>query len=1291
MKAIEVPFNSCLTRFSSIPVLFIFTLLLALARLSAAEVLAEAQDIQRVPIVSGLANAVDFEIAPDGRIFILNRFGGITLYDPVSQTTTEALRFDVYSGIEAGLNGLALDPNFSTNAYLYLFYSPLTPNVNRVSRFTLVGNKVNLASEVVILDIPVDRLGGNHDGGNLEFDAQGNLYIGTGDDTYHSSYSPLNESSVARSAEKSASNSQDLRGKILRIHPNANGTYSIPTGNLFSNAADGRREIYIMGARNPYKFHIDEVTQQLIWADIGPDANTDSSKGPSGKDEINISSSAGNYGWPYFVGANLAYYNTYNNYYFDPAKPTNDSKWNTGLKILPPAKPAWLSKQRSSYMVGSIYHYDSSINNPTKLPPAFDNHLFYWDFNNSKVWYVALDANNNILNEQEWTTLSGLGQGYIDFEIGPDGHLYILEYGTGCCDFDVGNGILSRIDYTGASANLSPVVKLSSDKRYGDLPLTVNFSAAGSFDPDGDSITLEWDFDGDGVTDADTQTAAYTYYNKGNFNALLKVTDSLGAVATAGTTIRAGNNVADITFEWPPEGGFYDWNERIDVQVNIVDKEDGSISQGSINCNTVTVIPSLGHLEHAHDTPSFSRCDPTITAKPDEHEPDGEDDLYYRLQAGYRDQDGLDSYKVINLYPKRSPAAFANQRQGTVLINNTDSTYHAVNAVRITDAGAFLKLSQRNLTGITGIRYRLASSKSGQTIELRSNSKTGPIVSSVSVPASGGAGNWVDVEDSFAAPTTTVDLYLVFPNYSSTGSETLDLVSIEFLGEGISYPAPTNSGGDSNLALAQPTNATSVENDDLSLAPANATDGDLTTRWASVFRHDPQWLVVDLGQTRDVHQVILHWETAYAKAYQIQVSMDGNNWQTVFTENASNGDVDTLDFSTVAARFVRMYGTQRATKWGYSLWEMEVIGSEHESPVLSGLSLSPANSTVEVGQSIGFQVQGVDQWGAAIPAAVNWTVSGGGYIDNTGKLTTTAAGGPFLVTAVATTDSTIRATAQFMVTAPSNSGTDNFALKKPAAASSFESGDSANFAADYAFDGDLSTRWASEFKVDPQWLSVDLQSERPINKITLNWEAAYAKAYQIQISQDGKNWSTVFTEANSNGAVDVINIATVSTRYVRLLGTQRATRWGYSLWEMSVTGPQVITNQNLVIGKVATASTVENTSLSASAAIDQDSNSRWASVFSSDPQWLQVDLGQFMLFNEVRLDWERASAREYQIQVSSDGITWTSLYQEVAGDGGLDKVSFANTMARYVRVYCTKRSTKYGYSLWEFGVYLITK
>ncbi|HEV2343138.1 MAG TPA: discoidin domain-containing protein [Actinocrinis sp.] len=260
-----------------------------------------------------------------------------------------------------------------------------------------------------------------------------------------------------------------------------------------------------------------------------------------------------------------------------------------------------------------------------------------------------------------------------------------------------------------------------------------------------------------------------------------------------------------------------------------------------------------------------------------------------------------------------------------------------------------------------------------------------------------------------------------------------------------------------NLALSQPTTASSTEN---AGTPAGAaTDGSTTTRWSSAFS-DPQWLQVDLGSVQTICQVTIQWETASAKAFQIQVSNDATNWTSIYSTTTGPGGTQTLSVSG-SGRYIRMYGTARNTQYGYSIWEFQVYGT------------------------------------GAAPSC----------------------------------------------------GTTNLALNQPATASSLEN---ATFTAGAAVDGNTGTRWSSGFS-DPQWLQVDLGATHSICKVVIQWEAAYATAFQIQTSNDATNWTSIFSTTSGAGGTQTLNV-TGSGRYIRMYGTARATQYGYSIWEFQVYG-----------------------------------------------------------------------------------------------------------------------------------------
>jgi F5/8 type C domain/Glycosyl hydrolases family 16 len=263
----------------------------------------------------------------------------------------------------------------------------------------------------------------------------------------------------------------------------------------------------------------------------------------------------------------------------------------------------------------------------------------------------------------------------------------------------------------------------------------------------------------------------------------------------------------------------------------------------------------------------------------------------------------------------------------------------------------------------------------------------------------------------------------------------------------------------------------------------------------------------------------------------------------------------------------------------------------------------------------------------------------------------------------------------------------NVAQGKPATASSAES---AAFGAGNVTDTDPATRWSSAFS-DPQWVQVDLGKTYNLNHVSLNWEASAASSYQIQTSADGTNWATAVTRTGSTSEHQDVAV-TGSARYVRVNGTARQSQYGYSLYDVKVwstdggsTTPPPPTQTLLSQGHPATASSSENGSFAAPNAVDGNTGTRWSSAFS-DPQWLQVDLGATHTISQVTLNWEAAAAKAYAIQTSNDGSNWTTVYSTTTGAGGNQTLTVSGS-GRYVRMNGTQRTTQYGYSLWEFGVY----
>jgi F5/8 type C domain/Glycosyl hydrolases family 16 len=416
------------------------------------------------------------------------------------------------------------------------------------------------------------------------------------------------------------------------------------------------------------------------------------------------------------------------------------------------------------------------------------------------------------------------------------------------------------------------------------------------------------------------------------------------------------------------------------------------------------------------------------------------------------------------------------------------------------------------------------------------------------------------------------------------------------------------------LSQNRPATASSTEN---AGTPASAAvDGNTGTRWSSAFA-DPQWLQIDLGGTATVTQVVVQWEAAYATAFQIQTSANASTWTTIYATTTGTGGTQTLNVSGTG-RYLRLYGTARATQYGYSIWELQVYGS--------------------------------------------------------------------LATAC---------------------GAGNAALNRPATASSTEN---AGTPASAAVDGNTGTRWSSAAS-DPQWLQVDLGSAQSICQVVLQWETAYATAFQVQTSTDGSTWSSIYATTTGTGGTQTLTVSGTG-RYLRVYGTARATQWGYSIWELQVlvaggatTGPSPSPSptpsptggggdRELSYARPATASSYQDDgncpACTPAKAVDNDPATRWATSDVTgwvDPGWIYIDLGATATVHSVILQWDPAYATAFQIQVSPDANTWTTIYSTGAGTGFKQTISGLSGTGRYVRMYGTARSNGYGYSLWDFEVW----
>lgn len=572
-------------------------------------------------LAEGLDEPTELTVLPNSDILLSERKGAIKYYNANDKSLSVVANMDVYykalevkTNVEFGVLGMQADPDFANNNWIYLYYSPSEKSVDRLSRFKFKDEKFDLESEQVILEVETMREICCHTGGSIAFDSAGNLLLSTGDNTTPfdekdpttgktypintHGYAPLDDRPGFENydARRSSGNSNDLRGKIIRIKVNEDGSYTIPEGNLFpKGTAKTRPEIYIMGTRNPYRISVDTKTDYVYWGEVGPDANNDSlaTRGSRGYDEINQARKAGNFGWPYFVGKNYPYreydYATgESGQAFNPESPENNSRNNTGLTKLPQAQPAFieypypvsrefpiLGNGGRTSMAGPIY-YVEDFPEEKRFPKYYDGKLFIYDWVRDWIMAVTMDKNGNLQTIEpfmENTTFQAIS----DLEVGPDGQMYMIEYGKGWYSQNEGSA-LSVLSYN--SGNRPPVVEFSADKDAGALPLEIKASAEGTFDPDGDKMKYVWDF-GNGVKkETNKPNITQTFKESGIYDISLSVIDEKGATSQSKEIkIYAGNSRPEVDIAVSGNSTFYFPDSPVKYKVTAKDAEDGALEQ----------------------------------------------------------------------------------------------------------------------------------------------------------------------------------------------------------------------------------------------------------------------------------------------------------------------------------------------------------------------------------------------------------------------------------------------------------------------------------------------------------------------------------------------------------------------------------------------------------------------------------------------------------------------------------------------------------------------------------------
>jgi cytochrome c len=405
-------------------------------------------------LVMSFDEPIEMEILKNGDVLIIERKGGIKFFDANKRSIKTIAELPVISSQSNGISGIALDPDFENTGWIFFSYTPqANPGHHRISRFKIIEDSMAINSEQILFEHSVAISNGWHGINAIDFDSKGNLYFAIGDFTIQTGdvagYAQIDERNSSNDSQTTSSNSNNLLGKISRIHPEKDGTYTIPEGNLFQKEDSlARPEIYIMGCRNPYRFTLDSKTDVLYFGDVGPDALKDGEKGPKGYDELNIAGSSGYYGWPYVVADNKPYrdFNYITNTlgtFFDPDNLMNTSPNNTGKKKLMATRKAvlWYPKGKShdfpylgtggmNIMIGPKYYRDDFKPSNVRFPTYYNEKLFVYDWVRNWINVLALDENQKLVRIEPFLSTQEFNK-IIDMKFGDDGTLYILEYGSG--------------------------------------------------------------------------------------------------------------------------------------------------------------------------------------------------------------------------------------------------------------------------------------------------------------------------------------------------------------------------------------------------------------------------------------------------------------------------------------------------------------------------------------------------------------------------------------------------------------------------------------------------------------------------------------------------------------------------------------------------------------------------------------------------------------------------------------------------------------------------------------------
>jgi glucose/arabinose dehydrogenase len=577
-------------------------------------IVAATQMVEAVPpsfqneivIGSGLTFPTALEFLPDGRMLIAEFRGKVWIVQagaaqidttPVIQLSN-IIDEDVTVGGERGLVNIIADPNFATNGFIYMFYTANSPQRDRVSRFTMAGNTASLASELVIWQGVADSTRTDHHGGSMAFGPDGKLYICTGDNADPPSVQLLTSD----------------HGKILRV--NSDGT--VPTDNPFFDGTGSNIDaIWARGLRNPYRMSLDAPTGKLYIGDVGENTF----------EEVNIAARGANYGWPTCEG--------------------NCSTSGMTNPIF-----TYNHNGRDSAITGGIIYRGN------QFPSSYQGVYFYGDYAQNWIRYLTFNASGAVTGSQNFEPTDGTLDGpYGDpvmFKLGPDGSLYYVDFGWPGPE---NPAAIRRIRYT--AANQPPTVNVSASPLSGLSPLTVNFSSAGSSDPEGQTLSYIWTF-GDGGTSTQANPS-HVYSQNGLYTARLTLSDGVNSTLSNVITISVGNVPAGVVTS-PLNNSTFRAGDVINFAGTATDPDDGTLPASAYSWTIL-----FRHDDHVHPVlgPLTGVTSGSFTIPTSGH--DFSDNTAYEIILTVTDSNGLQNRSSVLILPQKVNLSFNSSPPGLTL------------------------------------------------------------------------------------------------------------------------------------------------------------------------------------------------------------------------------------------------------------------------------------------------------------------------------------------------------------------------------------------------------------------------------------------------------------------------------------------------------------------------------------------------------------------------------------------------------------------------------------------------